>query len=54
MNNPKLETIPECIADLPNFLFMNLKGSDNVEVPSKIREKGVELQKNLWDFEPEI
>ena len=28
INNPKLKTIPECVADLPNLYFLNLKGSD--------------------------
>ena len=31
INNPKLRTIPECVGDLPNLYFLNLKGSENIK-----------------------
>jgi hypothetical protein len=52
-NNDKLRTVPECIADLPNILFLNLKDCKNITVPEKIIQKsseGVELEGGLYDF----
>jgi hypothetical protein len=49
--NPKLKTVPACIADLPNLVFINLKDSNNVVVPDSIQQKGTKMGNNMWDFE---
>lgn len=51
LNNPKLTSVPDCIADLPNLIFLNLKGSGNVKVPEKIEQKGIDLGGGMWDLE---
>lgn len=51
LNNPKLTSVPDCIADLPNLIFLNLKGSSNVKVPEKIEQKGIDLGGGMWDLE---
>jgi hypothetical protein len=54
MNCPKLRTVPGCIADLPNIIFLNVKGSDNVKIPKEIMEKADEMGKGMWDFNREF
>jgi hypothetical protein len=54
MNCPKLRTVPGCIADLPNLIFLNVKGSDNVKIPREIMEKADEMGKGMWDFNREF
>jgi Leucine-rich repeat (LRR) protein len=54
MNCPKLRTVPACIADLPNIIFLNVKGSDNVKIPKEIMEKSEEMSKGMWDFNREL
>ena len=51
INNPKLKSIPECIADLPSLYFLNLKGSNNVEVPESIKAKGTDMGGGMWDLQ---
>lgn len=51
LNNPKLKSIPPCIADLPNLVFINLKDSNNVVVPESIQQKGTKMGNNMWDFD---
>ena len=51
LNNPKLKTVPACLAELPNLVFINLKGSTNVVVPELIKEKGTQMGELMWDFE---
>jgi Leucine-rich repeat (LRR) protein len=51
MNNPDLRTIPDCIADLPNLIFLNLKGSTNLEVPEAIKAKGTDMGGGMWDLQ---
>ena len=51
INNQKLTSIPECISNLPSLLFLNLKGSPNVEVPQSIREKGTDMGGGMWDLQ---
>lgn len=51
MNNPELETIPSCIADLPSIMFLNLKGSENVKFPQELTDKAVQMGNGMWDFE---
>ena len=53
MNNPQLRTIPECIADMPNLMFLNTKGSDNIEIPEKIKKRAKsKLGTYMLDFQP--
>jgi hypothetical protein len=51
INNPGLKTVPECIVNLPNIYFLNLKGSNNVEVPESIKAKGTDMGGGMWDLE---
>ena len=51
INNPKLKSIPECIGNLPNLFFLNLKGSDNVQVPESIKSKGTDMGNGMWDLQ---
>lgn len=51
INNPKLKKIPECVADLPNLYFLNLKGSENVQVPQSIQDKGSDMGAGMWDLQ---
>ena len=51
INNPKLRTIPECVGDLPNLYFLNLKGSENVKVPESIQAKGSDMGGGMWDLQ---
>jgi len=52
LNNKELKSIPECIADIPKLYFLNLKGSDNVQVPEKIKERGTDMGGGMWDLQP--
>ena len=58
MNCPKLQTVPECIADMPKLVMLNLGGSENVKVPEKIRMRAKEAEgtnwkkPGMWDFQP--
>jgi Leucine-rich repeat (LRR) protein len=51
INNPKLTELPECIADLPNLYFLNLKGSSNVRVPESVQAKGTDMGGGMWDLQ---
>lgn len=51
MNNPKLTSIPECISELPNLFFLNIKGSDNLVIPDSIKEKGTDIGGGMWDLQ---
>ena len=51
INNPKLKTIPDCVADLPNLYFLNLKGSENVQVPQSIQDRGSDMGGGMWDLQ---
>ena len=37
-NNSKLTQIPECIADMPNLLILNVKYCENLVIPEKIKK----------------
>ena len=56
LNCPDLKTVPECIADMPKILMLNLMGSNNVVVPEKIKERarpasgGSWKKEGMWDF----
>jgi Leucine-rich repeat (LRR) protein len=49
VNNQKLTKIPECVVNLPNIFFINLKGSTSVEIPNIMKEKGTNMGGGLWD-----
>jgi len=49
VNNPKLRSVPECIGNMPNLIFVNFRGS-NVEVPAGIKERGSDMGDNMWDM----
>jgi len=51
INNRQLESVPECVSNIPTLLFLNLKGSPNVEVPQSIREKGTDMGGGMWDLQ---
>jgi hypothetical protein len=51
INNQKLTEIPECVADLPNLFFLNLKGSPNVRVPESVQAKGTDMGGGMWDLQ---
>ncbi len=50
MNNQNLKTVPDCLGDLPNFLFLNTNGSPNFKLPKKLEEIANVLGDDLWDF----
>jgi hypothetical protein len=50
MNCDKLRTIPDCVGELPSLIFLNLKGSNNVEVPQSVKNRGGDMGGNMWDF----
>jgi hypothetical protein len=51
INNQKLTEIPECVSDLPNLFFLNLKGSPNVRVPESVQAKGTDMGGGMWDLQ---
>jgi hypothetical protein len=53
MNNEKLREIPECLVDMPELYFLNLRGSNNVVIPDLIKERGNDLGGGMWDLEPD-
>jgi hypothetical protein len=50
INNEQLTSIPECVSNITTLLFLNLKGSNNVEVPNAIKEKGTDMGGGMWDL----
>ena len=48
---PKLTKLPECIGDLPKLVFLNLKGTTNVQIPQSIQDKGTDMGKGIWDLQ---
>ena len=52
INNDKLRTIPGCLADLDNLYFLNLRGSNNAEIPESIKAKGTDMGGGMWDLQP--
>ena len=51
INNQKLTEIPECVSNLPNLFFLNLKGSPNVRVPESVQAKGTDMGGGMWDLQ---
>ena len=52
VNCPKMKTVPACIADLPNLLFLNLRGSDNIKVPDSIKQNFGDCGSGMWEANP--
>jgi len=52
VNCPKVTSVPECIADLPNLLFLNLRGSNNIKVPEKIKQNFGDCENGMWEANP--
>ena len=50
MNNPKLKKIPDCVNDLPELMFLNLKGSTNVKIPQPILDRAFDLGENMYNL----
>jgi hypothetical protein len=51
INNPGLTSLPECIGDIPNLYFLNVRGSDNVKLPESITSKGSDMGGGWWDLQ---
>lgn len=51
MNNSNLTQLPPCIADLPNFWFLNVRGCDKLELPEAIKNKGIDMGRGQWQFD---
>jgi Leucine-rich repeat (LRR) protein len=49
-NNPKLRTVPGCIVNLPDLVFLNAKECPNLQVPKEIQDKGADFGNGMWDF----
>ena len=50
MNNDKLKEIPECIENLENLFFLNLRGSNNINLPETITSRGYDMGEGYWDL----
>jgi hypothetical protein len=50
INNEQLTSIPECVSNISSLLILSLKGSDNVEVPQSIQEKGTDIGGGIWNL----
>jgi hypothetical protein len=51
IENPKLTTLPECIVNLKKLMFLNLRGSDNVQVPEAFEKKARHHGSGMWNVE---
>lgn len=52
MRNPNLRTIPSCIVDMPSLEFLNVRGSDNLELPQELASKSdeYEVMPGMWNL----
>jgi hypothetical protein len=54
-NNRQLKTIPDCIGNLPNILFLNAKGSTNLNMPESILSRSSsDMGTGMWDLSGDI
>ena len=54
-NNKQLKTIPDCIGNLPNILFLNAKGSTNLKMPESILSRSSsDMGTGMWDLSGDI
>lgn len=54
VNNKDLTTIPDCIGDMKNLLFLNYKGSTNLKIPEYVLTKGNDIGGGMVDFQSNI
>jgi Leucine-rich repeat (LRR) protein len=54
IGNTQLTRIPDCVADLPSIVVVNLRDSSNVKVPESFKTKAKDMGDNIWDFQSEI
>jgi hypothetical protein len=47
-DNPGLSTLPECLAELPNFLFINFTGTNLKSIPEALKEKMFEVSPGIY------
>jgi hypothetical protein len=50
VNTPGLKTLPDCIGNMSSLIFINLRGSTNVNVPQSVRDNAIEAGQGMWDF----
>jgi hypothetical protein len=50
IDNKKLESIPDCLIDLPFLLFINLRGCDNLVLSDRFKEETEASGDGLWEF----
>ena len=48
--NSKLRTVPGCIANLPNLVFLNVKECPNLQIPQEISDNANDFGNGMWDF----
>jgi hypothetical protein len=49
-NNLELKTLPDCLSEVTTLKFLNILGSNNIEIPTWVKEKGVDLGNGMWDL----
>lgn len=47
---PNVKEIPECIVDMKSLNFLNLKGSNNIRIPEKLKLKNSEVENGMFDL----
>jgi hypothetical protein len=50
VDNKELTTIPDCLVDLPDLVFVNLKGSDNVILTDRFKDASEFSIPGFWEF----
>ena len=50
VDNKELTTIPDCLVDLPDLVFINLKGSDNVILTDRFKDASEFSPPGFWEF----
>jgi hypothetical protein len=50
VDNKELTTIPDCLVDLPDLVFVNLKGSDNVIITDRFKDAAEFSLPGFWEF----
>jgi hypothetical protein len=50
VDNKELTTIPDCLVDLPDLVFVNLKGSDNVIITDRFKDAAEFSPPGFWEL----
>lgn len=50
LNNSELKSLPDCIGNLPSLLFVNFKGSKNLQAPESFSQRAESMGEGMWDF----